>query len=381
MHPLEYYLSAIVLNLFGALFFFIPVNTEKIVYISARENKPSGNLLSILREYTALHPEYTHVSLFRTYSYSLIGKLSYLLYLVRAVYHLQTARVVFLDNAFFPVHVVAHKKKTTVIQVWHATGVFKKFGNDVSPDERKVENRFLHKRYDYVVADSEATRRVYAGAFGIPYARTLPFGSPRTDFFFDSPAMASSRNALHGRFPELKGKKVVLYAPTFRGFGKMKTSATNFDAAALGKALGPGFAIVYKPHSVSHENSKTGGYDIVLEPEENLNEFFTVTDALVTDYSSALFEFAFLQKPIFKLCDDFEEYSAYNGLYIDYHRDIVGREVLSVDGIAKSILSPEEGLTLSPHERLDFADFTKKYCGYSDGHSTKRLVEFAESQR
>jgi CDP-ribitol ribitolphosphotransferase len=314
-------------------------------------------------------PDVECVFLLEPYSYGWMGKLRYFLRLVRGVYYLQTSALVVVDNAYLPVHVVRHRPVTTVVQVWHAAGALKRFGLDAPVLRRPSERRFLHRNYDYVVVGGESARAPYASALRTPVDRVLALGSPRTDFFFDTAAMAGARQRILVRHPELEGRRVVLYAPTFRGAGEMKRAAPGFDAERL-RALLPGdHAIVLKTHpNLDPEATPTAGYDLVVDHTAEINEFFTVTDVLVTDYSSSILEWALLRRPLVLLVGDLDRYEHDPGMYIDYRHGMIGTQVTDTDGVAAAILG--DAFDLAAYD-----GFVERHLGMSDGRASARFVE------
>lgn len=374
MNLFEYYASKIFLSICGWFFSLAPVNKRKVVFASARDNKASGNLLALSDAYKKAYPDATYVMLFRTYSYGLVGKVSYLFSLISTTYHLKTARYFFIDNALFPVHVIRHRKETLVIQVWHATGVLKRFGLDTDVDERKVENRFLHKGYDFVIADSEPTRNAYASAFHIPKQQVLGLGSARTDALVKADAKKKARAELEEKFPHLKNKTILLYAPTFRGYSASKMPASTLDAAKLKQQIGSSFALLYKPHAVI-KNDNVSAFDCVLDSKDDINAYLPGFDGVITDYSSVLFETALVGLPLFKLCGDLQDYLRTNGFYLDYLKEIPGANCSTTTELGDAILKREVPFALNENEQNAYQTFCSKYCTYSDGNVTQRFLE------
>ena len=147
----------------------------------------------------ARHPDREYVLLLEPYSYGLLGKVAYLGRLIRGMYHLRTAGLFIVDNAYLPIHVAAHRPGTTVVQVWHAVGALKRFGADTLAPLAEPERTFLHRHYDYVVTTAESARAPYAAALRTPFERVLALGAPRTDFFFDPAAMAAAKARILAR--------------------------------------------------------------------------------------------------------------------------------------------------------------------------------------
>ena len=150
----------------------------------------------------------------------------------------------------------------------------------------------------------EWSRGPYAAALRTPLERVLALGAPRTDFFFDAAALAAARARVLAAYPALAGRRVVLYAPTFRGRGSGKRAAPGLDAARLRAALPADHVLALKSHpNLDPAASPTAGFDVVVDPAPEINELLAATDVLVTDYSSSIFEFALLRRPIVLLVE------------------------------------------------------------------------------
>jgi len=370
MSWLEYVLSAIWLRCCFLASSLLPIKRDKVVFASARAERLEGNLLYIHEALREHRPDLRPVLLLERYSYDLRGKIAYLLRMTRAAYHLATAHFFIVDNAFLPVHVGPHRRGTTVVQVWHAGGALKEFGVDVHPPNREVENRFIHKYYDYVIVGSEAAVKPYASALRTPEARVLPLGVARTDFFFDEERMAEARSRILAAHPALVGRKVIVYAPTFRGYGTDKRPGQRLDAVSVRAALPEEYALVHKAHPVFDTSMiDSNGYDVVIGEQFDINELFTLTDVLISDYSSSIFEYALLRKPLILLVDDLDEYAADPGLYLDYRTEMIGEFATGSDEIVSLIRSDD--FDLSAYE-----GFIARHCQFDDGSASERFVRF-----
>lgn len=364
----EYVLATFVLRLLGRVFAHFPFRRRRIVLATARTPRLDGNLAFLHRAFLRADPNAEITLLLEPYSYGLWGKLAYLARLIRGTYYLWTSGLVIVDNAYFPVHVSPHRPATTVVQVWHAAGALKRFGLDGPASGHPAERAFLHRYYDNVVVAGEASRAPYASALRTPIEQVLPLGSPRTDFFFDSEAMRTARERLLNRFPQLRDRRVVLYAPTFRGRGEARRAAPGFNAARLRSLLPADHAIVLKSHpNLDPRATSTNGYDVVLDPGSEVNEAFTVADVLVTDYSSSIFEWALLRRPLVLMVPDLTSYERDPGLYLDYRTEMVGTMVSDTDEVAAAILGDD--FDLSGYEA-----FVARHLAGSDGHASDRVA-------
>lgn len=181
--------------------------------------------------------------------------------------------------------------KTKLIQVWHAGVGFKsvgyaRFGRPGSPFPQKS----CHKQYTNAIIGAENLSHVYEEVFGIEKEALLPLGMPRMDGFLDKD---SNKPA------EYEGKRVILFAPTFRGTGQSDAyyDYTWIDYAGIHEMCVATNSIwIFKMHpfigdsiDIPKEYSDTIKQ---LGSEENINDLYHVTDVLITDYSSNYYEYA-----------------------------------------------------------------------------------------
>lgn len=369
MSQLEYRVASFGLRVLGWIFGLLPAHPRRIVLASPRKAILDGNLEHLHRALRALQPETECVLLLEPYGYGIAAKAAYALRMVRAMYHLQTAGLFIVDNAYLPIHVAPHPARTTVVQVWHAAGALKRFGMDTALPPREPERSFLHRHYDWVVASGEASRGPWSRALRTPQERVIALGSPRTDLFFDAAALADARARVLARYPLLAGRRVITYAPTFRGRGRDKRPAHALDAPMLREALGPGDVLVLKSHpNLDARLVDRAGYDVVVDPADDMNELLAATDLLITDYSSSIFEYVLLRRPLILLVPDLEAYEQDPGLYLDYRTEMVGVQVRDTQAAAAAIRRGAFDLAA-------YGPFIARHLGAADGLASRRFVE------
>jgi CDP-ribitol ribitolphosphotransferase len=371
MTRLEHALSSTLLRILGAVFDLLPIR-QRVVLATARVNHLEGNLAAIHAEITRSRPGARIVTLLEPYSYGLVGKLRYLLRVIRGTLLLRTSSLFVVDNAYLPVHVGPHRRGTTVVQVWHGVGALKRFGADTTHGLAEPERTFLHRHYDYVICAGEAARAPYAAALRTPVERVLPLGAPRTDFFFDPGAVAAARERVLAEHPRLREGRVVLYAPTFRGRGVAKRGAPAFDAVALRRALPADHVLALKTHpNLDPSRQAREGFDVVVEPAREINEVLAATDVLVTDWSSTIYEWALLRRPLVLLVGDMEAYERDPGLYLDPRTDLVGEQVHDPSDTA-ALAAAIRGATV---DEAAWRAFVAARIDACDGHASERFVE------
>ena len=160
-------------------------------------------------------------------------------------------------------------RATTVVQVWHAVAALKRFGADTARGAgRAGADRSCITTTTSSSCTAERSREPWAAAFRTPVERVLPLGTPRTDFFADPAALAAARARVLAAYPALAGRRVVLYAPTFRGRGAGKRAAAGARCRAVAGGLRrPTTARAQGPSEPrSGPRTDVTGFDVVIDP-------------------------------------------------------------------------------------------------------------------
>lgn len=276
-------------------------------------------------------------------------------------------------------HLIDFREDTKVVQTWHAAGAFKKFGHSTSylpggPNPFKNTKMHLHSGYDYATVSSEDVRKHYADAFRMDVEKVIPIGLPRADFFFNEEAVANVQNKIYELYPALKGKKVILYAPTFRGVGKTRANfEMEFDCNEIARKISDDYVIALKLHPSVQSSDIVIEEDVAhkvidLSPYKDANDVLTVTDMLITDYSSIIFDYSLLNKPMVFYAYDLEEYRYDRDFYYEYEEFVPGP-------IAKT---NEEIIEIINNHEFDLDKvkaFSEQFFVSQDGTNSKRFVE------
>ena len=293
-------------------------------------------------------------------------------------------KCVFITDNFDPLYAHKPNKGTKVIQLWHACGAFKKWGYSTLDlawgGSREDMLRFpMHNTYTDVFVSAESVIPCYAEAFGCDEKIIKALGTPRTDVYFDKEFVKSRREELLKAFPAIGNRKIILYAPTFRGNSPEESyNDQPLDYAFLKKTLGKNYALVLKLHPFTAKK-----YKLTEEQEKQFGDFvfdasnllsvetaLCAADYLVADYSSLVFEYALLDKPMIFFAYDLEKYKRDRSFYFEYESFVPGRIVMTNEEIAASILSDS-----CQQEKI--ADFRKKYMSACDGKCIERIAGYA----
>ena len=262
---------------------------------------------------------------------------------LRVIYLLATSDIVLVDDYFGLLQTLKLAPETKIIQAWHAGSGFKnigysRFGNYGSP---KLHN--AHRKYTYAITGSRNLVPVYAEAFGIEESAIIPTGLPRLDTFLDPERTEKTVADFFASYPHLRGKKIILFAPTFRGRGSKMAyyDYSKIDFEKLYDACGADSVVLFRMHHFILDpvpipfQFKDRLHDFREYPDTN--DLLHITDVLITDYSSIIYEFAVLNRPMLFFAYDKEVYGATRGFHRDFDETAPGKVCTSIDELVKAL--------------------------------------------
>ncbi len=351
------------------LFCLLPVQKNRVTFISMRRNDLSGNFQFVYEQMK----DRADLKLRFILSYRATAALPPLV-LWRFCYACAVSKVVVLDEFTPLIHALNLRPQTKLIQLWHACGAFKTFGfTRLGKPAGSPQPTRMHRNYDYVTVSSTFCKRCHSEGFGIADEKVVPTGIARTDVFFNGDYARRTRQGLFARFPQLQGKKVVLFAPTFRGTVKETAyyPMHMLDLEALCAALGDDYAVVVKHHPfVSERQPIPAAYAhriVDCSDDTELNDLLFITDVVITDYSSLIFEAALLKIPMLFYVFDLQEYIRERDFYFDLQLESPGKLVYTQQQLTDALLRED-------YETDRMEAFTRKFFDHLDGRSTERIV-------
>ncbi|MEU8486534.1 bifunctional glycosyltransferase family 2 protein/CDP-glycerol:glycerophosphate glycerophosphotransferase [Streptomyces sp. NPDC048641] len=259
-----------------------------------------------------------------------------------------------------------------MIQTQHGTPL-KKMGLDLQdhPAAARGEDfdRLLRSvdTWDYVLSANRHSTLVWERVYPSAYT-TLEYGYPRNDAFH----RASSRDVAHIReslgIP--KGATAILYAPTHRDY--RRTQRCALDPERVARRLGPDFVVLARTHPLHRAPlARSTGRVIDVCGHPSVEALCLAADALVTDYSSLMFDYANLDRPIVIHADDWEAYEASRGTYFDLRASPPGAVARSEDELIDIFASGHWRGSRSAQLR---GAFRERFCPYDDGRAAERVV-------
>ena len=287
-----------------------------------------------------------------------------------------SSKIVVIDDYFRLLNTVDKRSEVKVFQLWHACGAFKTFGfTRLGKKGGPKQTDPNHRMYDYAIVSSQKIAKHYAEGFGLSDDCIIATGIPRTDIFMDSDYAAEVRARFYDKYPKLRDKKILLFAPTFRGNGQMSAHYPTeaFHPKELYEATGGQYAILIKLHPFCKERfeipEELSDFIIDMSDEDELNDLLFVTDLLVTDYSSVIFEASLLDIPMLFYSFDLDEYVSVRDFYYDYRSFVPGKIVYNEYELARAVLNGDFELNKVNAFRDEFFDNV-------DGLSSQRVADF-----
>lgn len=293
-------------------------------------------------------------------------------------YYLATSKTILLDDFHPLLYNLNFHKTQNIIQLWHATGHFKTVGySRVGKMGGPDINGDTHKIYTSAIVGAEHSTPYYAEAFGMHEADVYATGVPRIDSFFDEAYKEATRNRLYNEFPGAKtAEKVILFAPTFRGSGSRTAHYPMYqihldvlaEYAKANKAV-----IIFKLHPFVRERiSIPEKYEDIFQDAfeyREINDILLISDLVITDYSSVIFEYSLLNKPMIFFAFDYHQYTSSRDFYEGFRDFVPGKIVFTFTELMKAL--KEEDFEI---EKVPI--FRDKYFKYQDSRSTDRVIDW-----
>lgn len=271
------------------------------------------------------------------------------------------------------------RRGTRYLQTWHGQA-FKKMGLD-EPRHRaqpSLARKYAEAvaRWDVLLTPGPDFRRDFADASGFK-GELLQAGYPRTDVLVRhaEPAQRERARRVREFFEIPAGKRVILYAPTYRDSRRFSGDSIRLDLPALAAALSPDWVILVRAHPYDRFTVPDPlGWlvrDASAFPE--VNDLMLASDLLVTDYSSIMFDYACLGRPILYYVDDYERYaSAQRGVCFELADVAPGPLLRDPQELAAALAALDE---ITERYGRRYAEFRTRWCGLDDGQAGAKVVD------
>lgn len=259
------------------------------------------------------------------------------------------------------------KKNQIYLNTWHGTGP-KTIGNAAT--KRKDYN---FKKVNYLCADGEFLKDILIKNFNANPNNILLCGRPREDMLYNP--SSDRKKEMMEKYGIDSDDFVILYAPTWRepkNKGEKSTFDITLDISKILKEF-PKAKVLFRAHSITSEISSKDNFNsrfILVTEEPDIGDLFLITDVLITDYSSAQFDLAILNKPFICFAPDYDEYTKERSLCFDLKEEYpfgVQHDTEEVIDVLKKIQCGDSKLK-------ELAALKEKYTPYG-GNATAVCLE------
>lgn len=278
------------------------------------------------------------------------------------------------------------RKGVIYLQCWHGTPLKKlaldmesvNMAEEQGSTQESYNRTFLKEsaKWDILLSQNPYSTEIFKRCFGYQ-GEILGNGYPRNDEL--------KRRADRGDDgASQRGKKIILYAPTWRddignGDGTYKF-VTNLDFDRLADELGDSYVFLCKAHYlVADSIRKMAGSDKarkfvkIIDPNADISELYLRADILITDYSSAMFDYAVLKRPIILYTFDLTDYrDRLRGIYFDIVKDAPGPVAEDTEELINAIKYTAGADVAGTAEYKAFFD---KFASFDDGQASKRVLD------
>ena len=181
-------------------------------------------------------------------------------------------------------------------------------------------------------------------------------------------------NRIYAKYPKFKDKQIIIYAPTFRDTGKGRSEfIPNIDFEKLSRELLSNQLLIICPHPVMKKKIVDKDYEnIKVVRDFSTDNLMMISDMLITDYSSVIFQYSLLNKPMVFYCYDLDSYS--RDFYLNYPNDLPG-EVLKTQSELTDFITDQKNFCITDKNKM----FFDKYMSACDGKSSKRIADLINS--
>ena len=365
--------------LYPAIYYFCslkPVKKNKVIFAEVRMEKLSDSLLLLHRAMRkkgfVIHNHYLRSGF--------SSGLNYIRNCAAFVKDIADAKYIFINDSINILGRLKLRKETKMVQTWHGCGAFKKFGYSTGDllfgaGRKEIDFYPTSNNYTFVTVSSPEVVWAYEEAMGISKDKILPLGVSRTDVFFNTHFLQRARERVREKFPIIKGKKVILYAPTFRGRVAGAQAPDQLSIPMFYEALSKEYVLLIKHHPFVNKRpaipEKYRDFAVDVSGEMDIEALLITADLCITDYSSLIFEYSLFERPMIFFAYDRENYCDWRGFYYDYDELTPGPVCRTNEEMIQYIENIDERL-----DREQVARFREKFMGACDGKATGRILSY-----
>ena len=355
------------------------VNPRKVVFVELRQKVITNSFQELYKALEADKRYDVHVHFLE---HKRVKHRIYVQRCLEMVKDIADARCVFLNEASEEISALPMRRETVVMQTWHACGAFKRFGSSTlelkfGPDAKEMKRHPLNRNYTHVAVSSPEVVWAYEEAMELKDSPGVvtPVGISRTDIFFAENEKEKAFERFYKQFPAAEGKKVILYAPTFRGTVTNAEAPKGFDIEKFYESLGDSYVVVVKQHPHIKElppvpRKLEGSFARDVTKTMSIEDLLFVSDIVISDYSSLVFEYSLFNRPMLFYAYDLEDYDDWRGFYYPYEEMTPGPVCRTNEEMIAYIRALPESF-----DQEKVTAFREKFMSACDGHATERILK------
>lgn len=335
-------------------------DNPEALYRYIEKNYPNMTTVIVLKDAIRAYPEYPNS---KVVSY---GTEAYWYYLARSKY--------FVNNVNFTELPRVKRNEQIEIQTMHGTPL-KTLGFDVLGDWKdSTYSEVLRKNsnWDYLTVPSDWVANYALNAFRVS-PQIIKSGYPRNDTLFIN-YNTEEINALKRALSLPIEKKIVAYTPTWRS--KDETSIHSFlNLQEFYSKIPDDTVIAIKNHHYQPWEKIAKQYTdkiILLNSDTEIEQLYHVSDALITDYSSVMFDYSLLNKPMLFWAFDYEAYVKNRGLNFDFVAEAPGPLLFQQSELSKWI---EKFENIPDEFSSQIQAFKEKFGQYDKGNACELILK------
>ncbi len=354
-----------------------PVDENKVILLEVRFDGLSNSFSEIypkLKEHPELKVRIHNLGL------TFVKTVQYDKNCIKFLKDMATAKYVFLNEASNTVSCVKKRSETIVFQTWHGCGAFKRFGFSTAQlifgeNEKSMLKYPFYNNINYFSVSSPEVVWAYEEATNSKRYGTkiVPVGISRSDFFYNEDNKQKAFENLYEVMPQAKGKKVLMYAPTFRGRVVSAKAPNKLNIELMKYALSDEYVLIIKHHPFVRKRPEipAGCEDFAMDVTElmTIDDMMFVSDICISDYSSLVFEYSLFEKPMIFLAYDLENYIDWRGFYYPYEQLVPGPIVDNTLDIVDFVKNADK------FDKEKVVKFREKFMASCDGHATDRIFD------
>ncbi|WP_203654444.1 CDP-glycerol glycerophosphotransferase family protein [Demequina activiva] len=354
----------------------LPLDPTLVAYTSVWHRAPRGNPLAIYRKQQEIAPHLRGVWIVRKQDVHLIPDgVEYVTPRTLAYLRLIATASFVVDDAN-PHWSLPARDGQVYVQTHHGTalkymGADRHYSGERPSDATIVTMHRRCQRWTYSLTTSPYLTEVWERAYSSG-ATQLEVGFPRNDVLFA--ATEQDRRHQRARLGLADGERAVLYMPTWRT--RRGPHEDEFDLTAFARSLPADTRLLVRDHYYHDRRGRTVIPEQVIDVSRGweVEDLYLASDALITDYSSAMFDYALLDRPIVLFCYDWDHYRWSRGAYFDITADAPGQVVTTAQDLVESLRSRSYESAEHAERR---ASFRARFATFEDGNAAEKVVRVA----